>query len=212
MEAPFANRQEAGLRLAAALHEYASHDDAIVLGLPRGGVPVAYALAQQLRLPLDVFMVRKLGLPGFEELALGAIASGGVCVLNDKIVAGLPGAAELIKSVAAREFLELQRRESLYRNDRPPPQLQGHVVIVVDDGLATGASMRAAVAALRRNSCARIIVAIPVAPTDTCRDLRQQTDELICLIESDSFRSVGEFYEDFTQVDDDEVRGFLLGR
>ncbi len=212
MEAPFANRQEAGLRLAAALREYAGREGVIVLGLPRGGVLVAQALAQELCLPLDVFMVRKLGLPGFEELALGAIASGGVRVLNDEIVAGFPGAAELIESVAAREFLELQRRESLYRHDHPPRQLQGHVVIVVDDGLATGASMRAAVAALRCHRCARIIVAIPVAPTDTCRDLRPQTDELICLIESDNFRSVGEFYEDFTQVEDDEVRRLLLCR
>jgi predicted phosphoribosyltransferase len=152
MERAFSNRAEAGRFLAEKLENYADRDDIIVLGLPRGGVPVAYEVAQRLRAPLDVFIVRKLGVPGFEELAAGAIASGGVRVLNDDVVRALPHADEIIESVTARETAELERREQSYRNGRPPPELRDRIVILVDDGLATGATMRAAVAALRRRA------------------------------------------------------------
>ena len=209
MEAPFANREEAGLRLAEALEEYAGRDDVIVLGLPRGGVPVAFVLAQRLRLPLDVFLVRKLGVPGFEELALGAIASGGVRVLNEEVLASLPSAAASLESVATRETVELKRREHLYRGQRPPLVLWGRSVIVVDDGIATGSSMRAAIAALRKSECARIVVAVPVGPPDTCGELRKEADEMISVLEPESFCAVGEFYQDFSQVTDDEVRYLL---
>jgi predicted phosphoribosyltransferase len=209
MEAPFANREEAGLRLAGPLEEYAGRDDVVVLGLPRGGVPVAFALAQRLHLPLDVFVVRKLGVPGFEELALGAIASGNVRVLNEEVVASLPKAAAFIESVTMRESVELKRREQLYRGDRQPLALLGRSVIVVDDGVATGSSMRAAITALRLSQCARITVAVPVGPPDTCRQLRKEADEVISLLEPKDFSAVGEFYHDFSQTTDDEVRYLL---
>jgi predicted phosphoribosyltransferase len=209
MEALFMDRREAGLLLAGELADYASRDDVIVLGLPRGGVPVAFALARRLGLPFDVFVVRKLGVPGFEELALGAIASGGVRVFNDEVVATLPNAAALIESVTAREIAELERRERSYRGHWPAPVLRDRVVIVVDDGMATGATMRAAVAALRRSECARIIVAVPVGAPDTCRELRREADEVICLHAPERFQAVGQFYEDFGQTTDDEVRYLL---
>jgi predicted phosphoribosyltransferase len=209
MEAPFANREAAGLRLAATLPRLSGRGDVIVLGLPRGGVPVAFALAQALQLPLDVFVVRKLGVPGFEELALGAIASGGVRVLNEDVIAGLPNAEELIDLVTARESLELERRERLYRNGRPPLLLFDRDVVVVDDGVATGSTIRAAVAALRKSGCLRIIVAVPVGPPDTCRQLRREADEVICLLEPEDFCAVGEFYQDFSQVTDEEVGSLL---
>jgi predicted phosphoribosyltransferase len=209
MEAPFVNRAEAGLHLASTLSELAGDDHVIVLGLPRGGVPVAFALAQALQLPFDVFIVRKLGVPGFEELALGAIASGGVRVLNEQVIATLPHAVELIESVTARELVELERRERLYRNGRAPLLLSDRRVIVVDDGVATGSTMRAAIAALRKSGCARIIVAVPVGPPDTCSELRREADEVICLFEPENFCAVGEFYQDFAQVTDDQVRSLL---
>jgi predicted phosphoribosyltransferase len=209
METTFPNRAEAGRRLAEKLEQYAGRDDVIVLGLPRGGVPVAYEVAQRLGVPLDVFIVRKLGVPGFEELALGAIASGGVRVLNDDVVRALPNANELVESVTARETAELQRREQAYRDGRPPPELRGRVVILVDDGLATGATMRAAVAALRQLGAAKIVVAVPVGAADTCRELEEEVDETVCVMAPEWFQAVGQFYEDFSQTSDDEVRELL---
>ena len=172
-------------------------------------MPVAYEVAQRLGAPLDVFIVRKLGVPGFEELALGAIASGGVRVLNDDVVRALPNANELVESVTARETAELQRREQAYRDGRPPPELRGRVVILVDDGLATGATMRAAVAALRQLGAAKIVVAVPVGAADTCRELEEEVDETVCVMAPEWFQAVGQFYEDFSQTSDDEVRELL---
>ena len=209
MERAFLNRAEAGRFLAKKLASYAGRDDVIVLGLPRGGVPVAYEVAQRLRAPLDVFIVRKLGVPGFEELAAGAIASGGVRVLNEDVVRALPHADEIIESVTARETAELERREQSYRNGRPPPELRDRIVILVDDGLATGATMRAAVAALRRRGAAKIIVAVPVGAPETCRELEELVDEIVCAIAPEFFQAVGQYYEDFSQTSDEEVRDLL---
>jgi putative phosphoribosyl transferase len=209
METTFPNRAEAGRLLAEKLEKYAGRDDVIVLGLPRGGVPVAYEVSQRLGVPLDVFIVRKLGVPGFEELALGAIASGGVRVLNNDVVAALPNANELIESVTAREMAELERREQTYRDGRPAPDLHGRTVILVDDGLATGATMRAAVAALRQLGAAKIVVAVPVGAADTCRELQDEVDETVCAIAPEWFQAVGQFYEDFSQTSDEEVRELL---
>ncbi len=209
MRGRFLNREEAGQRLAAELSQYAKRDDVVVLGLPRGGLPVAFAVAEGLGLPLDVFVVRKLGVPGFEELALGAIASGDVRVLNEDVVRAVPEAAQLIESITAKELCELERRERLYRDGRTAPELHGRIVILVDDGLATGATMRAAVAALRRRGVARIVVAVPVGAAETCRELEREVDEIVCPVASESFRAVGEFYENFSQVTDDEVRNLL---
>ncbi|PYL27705.1 MAG: phosphoribosyl transferase [Verrucomicrobia bacterium] len=180
MEGIFPDRVEAGRLLGVKLSKYAGRDDVIVLGLPRGGVPVAYEVARALRVPLDVFIVRKLGVPGFEELAVGAIASGGVRVLNEDVARALPNANEIIESVTAKETAELQRREESYRDGRPAPELAGKTIILVDDGLATGATMRAAVKALRQRGAARIVVAVPVGPPDTCREFEDEADEVIC--------------------------------
>lgn len=209
METIFSNRAEAGQLLAEKLEKYAGRDDVIVLGLPRGGVPVAYEVARRLGVPLDVFIVRKLGVPGFEELALGAIASGGVRVLNEDVVRALPKANELIESVTTRELAELARREQIYRDGRPAPDIGGRTVILVDDGLATGATMRAAVAALRQLGAAKIVVAVPVGAADTCREIEQEVDETVCAIAPEWFQAVGQFYEDFSQTSDDEVRELL---
>jgi putative phosphoribosyl transferase len=209
MEASFPNRAEAGRLLAEKLDKYAGRDDVLVLGLPRGGVPVAYEVAQRLGAPLDVFIVRKLGVPGFEELALGAIASGGVRVLNDDVVRALPNANELIESVTAKEMEELERREQRYRDGRPAPEPRGRIVILVDDGLATGATMRAAVAALRQRGAAKIVVAVPVGAADTCREFEAEVDEAVCVIASEWFQAVGQYYEDFSQITDEEVRELL---
>jgi putative phosphoribosyl transferase len=209
METTFPNRAEAGRCLAEKLAQYAGRDDVIVLGLPRGGVPVAYEVAQCLGVPLDVFIVRKLGVPGFEELALGAIASGGVRVLNDDVVRALPNATILIDSVTARETAELERREKAYRDGRPAPELRGRIAILVDDGLATGATMRAAVAALRQLGAAKIVVAVPVGAADTCRELEAEVDGTVCAMAPEWFQAVGQFYEDFSQTSDDEVRELL---
>lgn len=195
--------------LAEQLAKYADRDDAIVLGLPRGGVPVAYEVAVRLSLPLDVFIVRKLGVPGFEELAVGAIASGGVRVLNQNVLFALPNADEIIESVTAKETAELARREQSYRGDRPPPELRSRVAILVDDGLATGATMHAAVKALRQRGAARIVVAVPVGPSDTCREFEAEADEVICAVAPECFQAVDHYYEDFSQTSDEEVRELL---
>jgi putative phosphoribosyl transferase len=209
MERAFPNRAEAGRLLAEKLEKYAGRDDVIVLGLPRGGVPVAYEVAKSLRAPLDVFIVRKLGVPGFEELAAGAIASGGVRVLNEDVLRALPNADEIIESVTTKETAELERREKSYRDDRPSPELRDRVVILVDDGLATGATMHAAVKALRQRGVAKIVVAVPVGPPDTCREFEDEADEIICASAPEFFQAVGQYYEDFSQTSDDEVRDLL---
>jgi predicted phosphoribosyltransferase len=209
MEHTFPNRTEAGRLLAEKLLKYAARDDVIVLGLPRGGVPVAFEVAQRLGTLLDVFIVRKLGVPGFEELAAGAIASGGVRVLNEDVTRAIPHADEMIEAVTARETTELERREQIYREGRPSPELRGRVVILVDDGLATGATMRAAVKALRQRGVTKIVVAVPVGPPDTCREIEQEADETICLSTPPFFQAVGQYYEDFSQTSDEDVRELL---
>lgn len=209
MERAFANRTEAGCLLAEKLIKYADRDDVIVLGLPRGGVPVAYEVAKRLRAPLDVFIVRKLGVPGFEELAAGAIASGGVRVLNEDVMRAIPHGDEAIEAVTARETAELERREHEYRDGLPAPELRDRVVILVDDGLATGATMRAAVKGLRQSGTAKIVVAVPVGPPDTCHEIEQDADETICLSTPEFFQAVGQCYEDFSQTSDDDVRELL---
>src|SRR5437762_10756093 len=205
----FSNRAEAGQLLAEKLLAYANRDDVIVLGLPRGGVPVAFEVARRLRVPLDVFIVRKLGVPGFEELAVGAIASGGVRVLNEDVARSLPNADEIIEEVTLRETAELQRREQSYRDGRPAPELRDKTIILVDDGLATGATMRAAVKALRQRGAATIVVAVPVGPPDTCREFEDEADEVVCASEPEFFQAVGQYYEDFSQTSDEEVRELL---
>lgn len=205
----FADRHDAGRRLAADLSGYAGRDDVVVLGLPRGGVPVAYEVARALGAPLDVFLVRKLGVPGHEELAMGAIASGGVMVLNDDVVAATGIGQEEIEAVAARELEVLRHQETKYRGDRPPVELSDRSAIAVDDGLATGATMRAAVSALRGRSVKSLAVAVPTAPRDTCEALRRQVDEVVCATTPDPFMAVGLWYRDFAPVGDDEVRELL---
>jgi putative phosphoribosyl transferase len=205
----FQDRTDAGQQLAEQLVGYARRDDVIVLGLPRGGVPVAFEVAQRLRVPLDVFVVRKLGVPGHEELAMGAIAPGGVRVLNEDVLYVIPDAQSIVEMVTAIEREELERRERNYRNDRPAPVLKGRSVILIDDGLATGATMRAAVAALRQQGAAKIIVAVPVGAPSTCQDLKNTADEVICLQTPPAFIGVGQYYEDFSQTTDEEVRELL---
>jgi erythromycin esterase-like protein/predicted phosphoribosyltransferase len=205
----FRDRTEAGRLLAEQLHEYAGRDDVVVLALPRGGVPVAFEVARALDAPLDVFVVRKLGVPGHEELALGAIATGGTRVLNERVVDSLNIPSEWIEAVDARERRELQRRERAYRGDRPPPNLTGRTVILVDDGLATGSTMLAAVRALRQEAPARIVVAVPVADPEVCAAIRREADDAICLMTPSPLRAVGEWYDDFSQTTDDEVRELL---
>jgi putative phosphoribosyl transferase len=208
----FRNRSEAGRVLAAKLAVYAKRPDVIVLALPRGGVPVAYEVAQALDAPLDVFLVRKLGVPGHEEYALGAIASGGVRVINQDVVRGLRIPQATIDAIAAREQQELKRREHLYRGDRPGPDVRGRTVILMDDGLATGATMCAAVKALRQQGAGRVVVAVPIAPPETCDQLRAAVDDIICVVTPEPFHAVGLSYEDFSQTTDDEVRDLLARR
>jgi putative phosphoribosyl transferase len=209
MTVPFRDRTEAGQRLAADLMRYAGRPDVLVLGLPRGGVPVAFEVARALDAPLDVFVVRKLGLPGQEELAMGAIATGGVRVLNDEVVGGLHVPEQVIDAVAAHEQRELARRERQYRDDLPPPDVRGRTVILVDDGLATGATMHAAALALRRLQPARIVIAVPIAARETCAALRPVADEIVCAITPDPFYAVGLWYENFSQTSDEEVHQLL---
>jgi predicted phosphoribosyltransferase len=208
----FHNRTDAGRQLAERLAAYADRPDVLVLALPRGGVPVGYEVARALGAPLDVFLVRKLGVPGYEELAMGAVASGGVRVLNDEIVRGLGISEDEIDAAVARELQELGRRERLYRRSRPTPNVAGRTVILVDDGLATGATMRAAVAALRQQHPARIVVAVPTASPDTCEALKAEADDVICAMTPEPFFAVGHWYEDFTQTTDNEVRELLAHR
>jgi len=205
MNRPFADRVEAGRVLAELLGTYAGRSDVIVLGLPRGGVPVAYEVAQALGTPLDVFLVRKLGAPGQEELAMGAIASGDVVVMNNDVVNALKISPEVVEMEVASERLELERREAIYRGGRPPLDVRDKTVILVDDGLATGSTMRAAVAALRRQEPARIVVAVPIGAPSTCAEVQKIADECICAVTPDHFRAVGLWYDDFEQTDDDEV-------
>jgi predicted phosphoribosyltransferase len=205
----YRDRIEAGQRLAAQLGDYADRRDVLVLALPRGGVPVAFEVARALRAPLDIFLVRKLGVPGHQELAMGAIATGGVLVLNEEIVSYLRIPGEVIDAVAADEQNELERRERLYRGDRPAPDARGKTVILVDDGLATGSTMRAAAAALRQQQPARIVVAVPVSAVQTCDEYRMGVDEIVCAVTPEPFHAVGLWYEDFSQTTDEEVRTLL---
>ena len=208
---PFADRRQAGKQLATQLAAYANRSDVLVLALPRGGVPVAFEVARALRAPLDVFLVRKLGVPGHEELAMGAIATGGVRVVNEDVISRISVSSSAIDEVAQREEEELQRRERLYRRDRAAPSVKGRTVILIDDGLATGSTMRAAAIALRRMQPSEIIVAVPVAAADTCADLRSEVDEVICGATPEPFMAVGAWYSDFEQTSDQEV-GELLDR
>jgi len=205
----FRNRQDAGQRLAARLMNYAGRSDVLVLALPRGGVPVAFEVAQQLKAPLDVFLVRKLGVPGHEELAMGAIASGGTRVINEDVVRYLQIPGEVIDAVAAEEQRELERREREYRDGKPAPQVKDRVVILIDDGLATGSTMRAAAAALRKQNPSRIVVAVPVAPAETCEEFRKEVDEVVCAATPEPFQGVGLWYDNFSQTSDEEVRQLL---
>jgi putative phosphoribosyl transferase len=206
---PFRDRKDAGQQLAQKLGAYAERKDVIVLGLPRGGVVVAYEVARALDVPLDIFLVRKLGAPWNEELAMGAIASGGVRVLNQDVVRGLGVSPETIERVVEREQEVLKQREQAYRGDRPPPDAQGRTVILVDDGLATGASMRAAITALRARGPARIVVAVPTAPPETCAEFQAEVDEMVCLHTPWDFVGVSGSYMDFRQTTDAEVRALL---
>ena len=206
---PFRDRREAGRLLASLLRSFAGLGDVVVLGLPRGGVPVAYEVASALGAPLDVFTVRKLGVPGREELAMGAIASGGAYVFNRDIIEASLATPDDVEHVAQRERRELERRERLYRDSRPYPELEGKTVILVDDGLATGASMLVAVAALREKRPAKIVVAVPVAPVDTCAMLRRYADDVVAYDTPELFGGVGAWYDDFSQVTDREVRALL---
>ena len=206
---PYRDRADAGRCLAEKLVDYVDRPDVLVLALPRGGVPVAYEVAHALNAPLDVILVRKLGVPGHEELAMGAIASGGMRLLNESVVRALRINPEIIDQVTEIEQAELERREREYRDDRPPPDIRGKTVIVIDDGLATGASMRAAVVAVRRRRPARLVVAVPVAAAATCAEFRHEVDELVCTSTPEPFHAVGLWYEDFSQTTDDEVRELL---
>ncbi|MBV9090295.1 MAG: phosphoribosyltransferase [Mycobacteriaceae bacterium] len=205
----FSDRREAGRVLADALDEYRDKPDVFVLGLPRGGVPVAWEVAAALHAPLDVFVVRKLGAPRWEELALGALSGGGGVVLNDEVVRSLRISDEQLQQVIERESAELARRETAYRGQRPPVDLTGKTAILVDDGIATGASMLAAVRAVRSAEPARIVVAVPVAPPSAQRQLTRVADEVVCVTVPASFLAVGEYYGDFSQTSDEEVRTLL---
>lgn len=209
LKLPFKNRVQAGRLLGQALADYAKRPDVIVLALPRGGVPIGFEVARIIDVPLDIMLVRKLGTPGQEELAMGAIASGGVCVLNPDIVAALNIGKDDIDDVAAAERQELERRERSYRGRQPVPKIENCQVILVDDGLATGASMLAAVSGLRQRKPASIVVAVPVAPAETVQRLQQEADDVICLATPEPFSAVGYWYQDFPQTSDDEVKSLL---
>lgn len=201
----FRDRADAGRFLAEELVHFRGRDDVVVLALPRGGVPVAYQVARALRVPLDVFLVRKLGVPGYEELAMGAIASTGVTVLNQSVIKTLEIAPETIEETAAREQDELQRRERVYRGDRRPLSVAGKTVVLIDDGLATGSTMRAAIAALRKLRPARIVAAVPTSAASTCEEIGALADECVCAQTPEPFHSVGLWYDDFSQTTDEEV-------
>jgi putative phosphoribosyl transferase len=203
------DRSEAGKRLARELMRYAMRSDVLVLALPRGGVPVGFEVARALRIPLDVFVVRKLGMPFHEELAMGAIASGGARLLNDDVIQTYAISEDEIHRVIESEMRELDRRERMYRGGRPFPVLRDRIVILVDDGLATGSTMRAAIMALREESPARIVVAVPVAARDTCEELRDVADEIVCLETPEPFDAVGLWYQNFSQTSDREVHDLL---
>jgi putative phosphoribosyl transferase len=205
----FKDRADAGRQLAARLRRYADRGDVLVLALPRGGVPVAYEVAKELKAPLDVFLVRKLGVPGHEELAMGAIASNGVRVINEELVNYLGIPDEVIDAIASVEQRELERRELAYRDNRPPPDVKDRVVILIDDGLATGSTMRAAAASLRLQKPRRIVVAVPVSSPETCNEFRSEVDEIVCAFTPENLQGVGLWYEDFSQTSDDEVRELL---
>lgn len=205
----FRDRTEAGRKLAHRLAAYANYPDAIVLALPRGGVPVAFEIAEALNLPLDIVVVRKLGLPGHEEFAMGAIASGGARFLNQDLIRQLSFSDEIIEHIVAREQRELERRERTYRGQRPVVDVRDRIIIIVDDGLATGSSMRAAIAALRQKGPAKLIVAVPVGAPMTCFELESLADEVICLETPENFSAVGLWYREFSQVTDEEVIDLL---
>jgi putative phosphoribosyl transferase len=205
----FRDRHDAGRQLAERLSAYASRPDVIVLALPRGGVPVGYEVAEALHVPLDIMLVRKLGVPGHEELAMGAIASGGVRFLNDETIRMLRIPPVVIDRVAGVEERELERRERLYRGDRPPPDVRGKVVILVDDGLATGSTMMAAAQALRNQGANRIVGAVPVAARETCDAMRVVVDEMVCALTPEPFYAVGLWYDEFEQTSDEEVKALL---
>lgn len=205
----FYHRRDAGEQLAQELTQYADRDDVIVLGLPRGGVPVAFEVAEALSAPMDVFVVRKLGTPMNSELAMGAIASGDVRILNEDVVQRLNISDDAIERVADEERAELQRREELYRGARPRLELEGKTVLLIDDGLATGATMRAAVNALREHDPAKIVVAVPTAPPETCSEFEDIVDEIVCLETPRDFMGVGGAYRDFSQTSNQEVRDLL---
>ncbi len=209
MPLPFRDRYEAGRLLAAKLRVYQNRSDVLVLALPRGGVPVAFEVAQSLGAPLDVFLVRKLGVPGHEELAFGAIASGGVRVINPLLVRELGMTETMINTVVAREQKELERRERVYRGTRPAPEMSGRSVILIDDGLATGASMLAATKALRQENTGEIIIAVPVAAPETCDLFRSEVYHIVCAVMPEPFYAVSRWYEDFSQTTDEEVRDLL---
>jgi putative phosphoribosyl transferase len=201
----FQDRSDAGRQLARKLSKYGNYPGALVLALPRGGVPVAFEVARAIKAPLDVLIVRKLGLPGQEELALGAIASGGIRILNEDIIEALGVSRSIIDQVTERELAELERREKQYRGNRPAPEIRDRTVILIDDGLATGASMRIAVRSLKDHGPVRIIVAVPVAPAETCTALAREADEVVCSLTPAPFYSIGAWYEDFAQTSDNEV-------
>lgn len=209
---PYRDRRQAGRELAQRLRQYADRSDVVVLALPRGGVPVAFEVAEALGAPLDVFLVRKLGTPGHRELAMGAIASGGVRVINDDVVEWLGITPEEIDRVAADELRELRRREALYKAGREAVPIAGRVVILVDDGLATGSTMRAAVQAVRQQQPSRVVVAVPVGARETCEELQSVADEVVCARMPFPFSAVGQWYLDFQQTTDDEVRQLLHAR
>jgi putative phosphoribosyl transferase len=206
---PFPDRRAAGKKLAEKLAKYAHQPDLLVLALPRGGVPVAYEIARALSAPLDVFLVRKLGVPNDEELAMGAIASGGVRVLNKEVTSRFQFPQSVIDEVASREQKELERREYLYRGGQSAPDVQGRTVILTDDGLATGATMRAAATALRQRGPGKIIIAVPVGAAETCDEFRNEVDEIVCVATPQPFMAVGAWYSEFSQISDDEVRELL---
>ncbi len=209
MSMRFLNRQDAGRQLAAKLAGYASDPSVLVLGLPRGGVPVAYEVARALQAPLDVFVVRKLGVPGHRELAMGAIASGGARILNRDVIDALRIRPAAVDAVARGELQEIERQEEVFRGNAPLPEFSGRTLIVVDDGLATGSTMRAAIQALRQSHPARIVAAVPVAAAETVRRLRGEADGVICLSAPLDFHAVSMWYDDFSQTSDEEVRTLL---